>query len=244
MTRLALPFVLTVVFAYSGFLQAGCNHPAHASDCRCNEAAPCAYNTHFPGTCRDCVNGFAYSLWADYCQTKRHGPAYRIPRHRGCLTNCQPACRSCGSQACDSAVPVVNPEPAAAAEPTEAAASIDIDPQPTPRSPRADYFGAPRHHPIRTYPESPLDHDVSVEQPAAEFDETTMPATIENTLKAPVAPVPVDYDADAIKRSVDEAVDEALEAAGDASEGATDEIDDRSANYRQPWLKIFRPRSR
>ena len=106
MKRLALPVVLSVVFATTGSpLFGACDgnscRTARAANCGCQEscqpAPPVYHNTEFPGTCRQCKDNFAYSLWADYCQTKRSGPAYRLPRRPSCI-QCGPTLgESCGS---------------------------------------------------------------------------------------------------------------------------------------------------
>lgn len=247
MTRLALPVVLTVVVAYSSVLHAGCNHPAHASDCGCNESAPPAYNTNFPGTCRECLNGFAYSVWADYCHTKRYGPAYRIPRSRGC-TSCSTVVhgQSVSGSTCDTPAthhssvvePIaVSPSPVVA----QPSPSNTVVPRPSPPVPSTSYFGEPRKIEKPALPEP--NHDESLlEEPKAEIDETALPEAPADDVDTPVAPMPVESDIDAIKRSVDEAVEDALESANGNSRNFADE--QRSANYRQPWLKIFRPKNR
>ncbi|MCA9217536.1 MAG: hypothetical protein KDB27_30920 [Planctomycetales bacterium] len=100
MMRLALPAVLIVVLATSGSLAAECSRPACDGNLQgCHGVQP-ACNTNFPGDCCEEKNLFAYSLWSDYCQTKRRGPVCRLQRPIS-FNNCGPAvssnCNACQS---------------------------------------------------------------------------------------------------------------------------------------------------
>ena len=259
MKRLALPVVLSVVFAMTGSpLFAGCfgnscRQTAQPSDFDCNEsfddAAPVYGNTEFPGTCGECKDKFAYSLWADYCQTKRRGPAYRLPRHKSCL-QCGPTLGECASDcaaesgttdAGDSVTSGgnqrVQPYPtgendhdhAAPIESQPVATELDLRQRPhAPLPPESTYYGAPRSN-------SSIDSEPGV---PAEFDEATMPS--DAALDAPAR----EETEDTIKRSVDDAIERALESSGRQAPEPSDILLDRSAKNRPSLFRIFRPRSR
>ena len=267
MKRLAISVVLTVVVTSSGSLIAACGNGVcqhSATHGNCQHSQPVYHNTEFPGTCRDCKDEYAYSLWADYCNTKHRGPAYKLHRHKSCL-HCGPRLGdSCGAQCpcgqhhghANASVVAPNndsvqPYPAAGAtnneEPTEAGAPDELvppsEPQATPDQIDAEGEAFAPNSPALLPPETryfgqPRSKNVSTTDGngIAEFDEETMPD----------APVPGALDGfgteEEIKQSVDEAVEKALESGGEAP--TPREFDDRSAKKRSSLFRIFRPRSR
>lgn len=278
MKRLALPVVLSVVFATTGSpLFGACDgngcRTARASNCGCQEsyqpAPPVYHNTEFPGTCRECKDNFAFSLWADYCQTKRSGPAYRLPRRPSCI-QCGPNLGEACGAGCDPGHAVVGehgyapegsshqqvhayPTPAAAKAPSSVqstdavdANSEAVEPEVVGELPAAPEAPSPRETTYFGAPRS--DNSEAVEDAAAtrgavaEVDESTMPT--EPGSASDELPAGQETE-DAIRRSVDDAIERALEAgSGDAPSGTNDALDDRSAKHRPSFFRIFRPRNR
>ncbi|MFC1759468.1 hypothetical protein ACFL2H_11995 [Planctomycetota bacterium] len=272
MKRLALPVVLSVVFATSGsplFAACGvngCNAPP-SSDCGCQDsrqiAPPVYHNTQFPGTCRDCKNEFAYSLWADYCQTKRHGPAYRIPRRDGC-SPCGPALGGACGTGCEAGHGIASGN---AVEGTvdqhqhvqRYPTAIDADaPSPIRYGDTLDVKSnnAEVPHESERFTESesamppePTDYAAphsdasSADAPVAEVDETDVPENA--TFETPSEDRPTGQETEeGIRRSIDNAIERALESGTNRAPNATnDELEDRSAKHQPSLFRIFRPRN-
>ncbi len=259
MKRLAVPVVLTVVFASTGSLIAacggtGCLHVNQRSDYGCQSAQPTYSNTQFPGTCRDCKNEFAYALWGDYCTTKRRGPAYRLPRYQSspqCVSSLGHACESgCSTdEGVHSHEQPIQPHPADAPVPAEPQDPTPPQDQPasTESSPDASALDVQRQNLATpsgsippeppSYYSAPRSKDKFRPGPnvAAEVDEQTMPTGASPNSTGPETE-------EAIKRSIDDAIEKALESNG--TPDAQEALDDRSARGRSSFFRLFRLRSR